>query len=56
MPLPQLSSKLIIGALPYAPGDTMSTPIISPTAFTTAFPLAPEPKPPQNTTLGTPHD
>ena len=34
----------------------ISTPIMSPTALTIAFPVAPEPDPPQKTTLGTPQD
>ena len=29
--------------------------MISPTAFKTAFPVAPDPEPPQKTTLGVPH-
>ena len=34
----------------------MSTPMISPKVFRTAFPLAPEPLPPQKTTFGGPQD
>ena len=33
----------------------ISTPIISPSVFTTALPVAPPPSPPQNTTSGGPH-
>ena len=55
-PLPQLSSNVIVGGDEYIPGVTMSTPIIFPNALRTALPVAPEPEPPQKTTLGGPQD
>ena len=55
VPFPQASTNLTIGAELYPkPLDKISTPKIEPAALIMAFPDAPEPPPPKNSTTGGP--